>query len=105
MSSEPNRPDDIDTEGKTVPPYEGRRKSAEVDDPAKTRKKGARTGGATGPVQDDEMKAPEPERTEGGATGSPADRRASKGAPQADTEDEGTGPAHHRGTPRGEDQP
>ena len=98
-------PDDADTDGRAVPPYEGRRKSADVAGKEKTSKDGARTAGATGPVEDDDMKAPEPGRTRGGATASPADEQAGRpddGRPPRRRP--GTGPAHHRGTPRGEDQ-
>ncbi|MEN3268261.1 MAG: hypothetical protein V7646_5155, partial [Pseudonocardia sp.] len=44
--------------GPAVPPYEGRK--TEADAKQSTEKDGARTGGATGPVSDDEMKAPDP---------------------------------------------
>ena len=52
MTSGPNANEDPDTEGSTVPPYDGRRESADVDGPEKSTKDGARTGGATGPVED-----------------------------------------------------
>ncbi|MDJ0347043.1 hypothetical protein QMK19_38370 [Streptomyces sp. H10-C2] len=108
MIREPNRPDDIDTEGKAVPPYEGRRTSAHVKGNAEPTKGGVKTGGASGPVEDDDMKAPEPSRTRGGATGSPADEKAAGGSrrsPSGDAaDDDGTGPAHQRGASRAEDQ-
>jgi hypothetical protein len=40
-----------DTEGRTLPPYEGRRETADVDDQIKSEKEGAKTAGATGPVR------------------------------------------------------
>jgi len=40
-----------DTEGRTLPPYEGRRDSADVDDQNQTVKDDAKTAGATGPVR------------------------------------------------------
>lgn len=52
MTTSPN-PDDPDTEGTTIPPYDGRRESADVDGPEESVKDGARTGGATGPVESD----------------------------------------------------
>lgn len=112
MTSDPNRPDNADADadakgkgkGKAVPPYEGRKKSAEVEDKGKTSKKGVRTAGATGPVEDEDMKAAEPWETEGGATGTPADEKPADRTRRSRDDDTGTGPAHHRGTPRGEDQ-
>lgn len=52
MTTSPN-PDNPDTEGTTIPPYDGRRESADVDGPEESVKDGARTGGATGPVESD----------------------------------------------------
>jgi hypothetical protein len=94
----------IDEENKAVPPYEGRRESGRAKGP-ETSKKGPRTGGATGPVEDPEMKAEEPDRTPGGATASPADEKAAgrmRGA--EDPDEQGTGPAHQRGVHRAEDE-
>jgi hypothetical protein len=104
MTNDPNRPDDADTEGRAVPPYEGRRKSADVAGKEKTSKEGARTAGATGPVEDEDMKAKEPGRTKGGATESPDDEKPADRTRRPRDNGSGTGPAHHRGTPRGEDQ-
>lgn len=64
-----------DTEGRAVPPYEGRREAADVDGADEAVQDGAYVGGATGPVADDRMKAPDPAETEGGATTSPADEQ------------------------------
>ncbi|MDX6325023.1 MAG: hypothetical protein QOK15_1377 [Nocardioidaceae bacterium] len=47
----PNKNENPDTEDTTVPPYDGRRESADIDGPEKATKDGARTGGATGPVE------------------------------------------------------
>jgi hypothetical protein len=86
-----------------MPPYEGRRETADVDDPEKLRKDGANVGGATGPVESDEMKAPEPDDTPRGEHASPADEQPAAHSPgDAPAEDEGVGPAHHPGTPKGE---
>ena len=103
MVKEPNRPDDKGTEGRTVPPYEGRRKSADVAGKEKSARHGAKTAGATGPVEDDEMKAAEPEQTPEGATGSPADERPARRSRKSGHDDM-TGPDHMRGTRRAEDQ-
>lgn len=98
----PNPGGDIDTADSALPPYEGRSESTEdatrpgSDEPG-------RIGGGAGPVEHDEMKAPEPESTPGGATASPADEQPARQAPETEKADPGTGPAHHSGTPRGED--
>ena len=94
---------DPDTEGRTVPPYEGRRRSAEVDDQSETEKEGAKTAGATGPVRDDEMKAADPMGTERGPEASPADEQPADQIPGGESSDPGVGPAHFPGTQRGED--
>ena len=60
-------------------------------------------GGATGPVEDDEMKAADPADTPGGATGSPSDEQPASEMPETDLDDDAVGPAHERGhRPRGE---
>jgi hypothetical protein len=104
MTRKPNDPDDPDTGGRTVPPYVDRRKAADPEHNPPSRKRGARTGGASGPTEDDRMKAPEPERTPGGRTGSPAREKPADRTEPTEHTDEGTGPAHYRGTGRGEDQ-
>jgi hypothetical protein len=91
--------------GSEVPPYDGRRESADVDsDDELLHRDGANVGAATGPVEtDDSMKDPEPADTPRGAVASPAEEQ-----PAADTVEEhpgpaSTGPAHYAGTSRGED--
>lgn len=104
MTQQPPDPNDPDTEGSAVPPYEGRKEEATSGEGATT--DDARTGGAVGPVDDPEPKAPDPEDTPGGATASPADEQPAADAPGEDSDDPGgTGPAHHGGTGRAEDQP
>jgi len=100
----PDSPDNIDTEGKTLPPYEGRRETADVDGKEKSTKDGAKTAGATGLVEDDEQKAPEPADTPGGATGSPSDEQPASQVEETDLDDDMVGPAHTEGTGRAEDQ-
>ena len=73
--------DDPDTEGRAVPPYEGRRETADVDPSEDSTKDGAKTAGATGPVEDPEMKAPDPADTDRGAVAIPGRRAA--GGPDA----------------------
>jgi len=95
--------DDPDTEGRAIPPYDGRRESADVDDADQSVKDGAKVGGATGPVADPEQKAPDPAQTDRGAVASPADEQSAESMPESEDSDSGVGPAHVAGTPRGED--
>lgn len=101
----PNANEDPDTANTTVPPYEGRRKSGEIDTKDKSTKDGVKTAGAVGPVADDEMKAARPEDTDRGAVASPADEQPAAES-GGSAEDEGsTGPAHVSGVPRGDNMP
>jgi hypothetical protein len=90
--------------GPAVPPYPGRRDRADVDTSGEsTHREGVRVGGATGPVEDAERKAPDPSGTPGGAVASPAEEQP---APESDEPaDPGVGPAHSAGVRRAEDQP
>jgi hypothetical protein len=103
MTMSPGEPGSTDFEGKAVPPYEGRRGSADVDDEEKARRDGANVGGATGPVESGERKAPVPEDTPRGAVASPADEQPAADSPGGDPGEASVGPAHHAGTTRGED--
>ena len=103
MTTSPN-PDDPDTEGSTLPPYEGRRESADVDGKEESSKDGAKVGGATGLVEDDEMKAPEPADTERGAVASPPDEQPAAESTDTDLDPGMVGPDHYKGTGRGEDE-
>jgi hypothetical protein len=94
---------DPDPAGRAVPPYEGRRETADVDPQEESTEQGAKVGGATGPVEDDEPKAPNPDFTEGGAIASPADEQPADQMPESEESDPGVGPAHVAGTSRGED--
>jgi hypothetical protein len=104
MTGDVNTPDGIDTEGKAVPPYEGRRESADAGDERKSVRDDARVGGATGPAEDGDPKAADPGQTPGGATGSPAEERPADTAPGTEPADDGVGPAHEPGVGRAEDQ-
>jgi hypothetical protein len=104
MTTDPNHDETPDTEGATLPPYDGRRESADVAGPEQSTRGGVRTGGATGPVQDDEPKAAEPADTERGEHASPADEQPAARSPATDRDPDMTGPSHHPGTPRAEDQ-
>ena len=87
--------------GAPVPPYEGRKTEADVEQ--ETTKEGARTAGATAPVSDDEMKAPEPSETERGSVASPADEQPAAETPDGESPEATTGPGHTPGTAKGED--
>lgn len=105
MTSGPNYNEDPDTEGKAVPPYEGRRESADIEGQDASTREGARVGGATGPVEDSEQKAPDPESTERGEHASPADEQPATDTPDVEGSDSGTTrPAHEPGTGRAEDK-
>lgn len=95
--------DDPDTEGRSIPPYDGRRESADVDDASQSVRDGAKVAGATGPVEDAASKAPEPAQTDRGAVASPADEQPADQMPESEHSDPGVGPAHVAGTPRAED--
>jgi hypothetical protein len=103
MTMSPGDPGPTDFRGKAVPPYEGRRESADVDGEEDVVRDGVHVGGATGPVESDEMKAPEPAETPRGAVASPADERPAAEHTGGDPGEASVGPAHHAGTTRGED--
>jgi hypothetical protein len=102
MTTTPD-PRSTDVEGRAVPPYEGRRERADVAGEERLRRDGANVGGATGPVESEEMKAPEPAGTPGGAVASPADEQPAADTPDDEPGEASVGPAHHPGTTRGED--
>lgn len=86
-----------------VPPYDDRQRSGDVDSKGKSTKQGAKTAGATGPVEDDEMKADRPEDTPRGAVASPADEQPAAESGGSAPDEGSVGPAHVAGTRRGED--
>ena len=81
-----------------VPPYEGRKTSAESGDT--TEKAGARTGGATAPTTDPDSKGD----TAAGATTSPVQEQPAASGGETDRDDDMVGPAHTPGTGRAEDK-
>jgi hypothetical protein len=89
------------TDDRPTPPYEGRKTEADAEQT--TVKEGARTAGATAPVSDPEMKAPDPAGTERGPAASPADEQPAQHTPDGESEEASTGPSHEPGTARGED--
>ncbi|MCW2765831.1 MAG: hypothetical protein JWO11_1790 [Nocardioides sp.] len=100
MTSGPNYNEDPDTQGKTVPPYEGRRETADVEGSEESTKDGARTGGATGPVEGVDDADPG-----SGGQASPADEQPAEEMSETDMDPDMTGPSHQAGTGRAEDQP
>ncbi len=104
MTSGPNYNEDPDTEGKTLPPYEGRKESADIAGPEESTKDGAKTAGATGLVEDAEPKAEDPASTERGEQASPADEQPGAESPATDLDPDMVGPSHEPGTGRAEDQ-
>jgi hypothetical protein len=104
MTMSPGDPGPTDpAQGSAVPPYEGRRESADVDGGQKPHRDGADVGGATGPVESDQRKAPEPADTPRGAVASPADEQPAEESGGPDPGEASVGPAHSAGTTRGED--
>ncbi len=104
MTTSPNA-DDPDTEGKTIPPYDGRRETADIDGSEDSTKDGAKTAGATGPVEDAEPKAPDPADTERGQHASPADEQPAAESTDTDLDPDMTDTASHTpGTGRAEDK-
>jgi len=106
MTSGPNANEDPDTEGKTVPPYEGRQEAADVDGSEESVQDGARTGGATGPVEGAGGGVEDSEETDRGAHASPADEQPAGESGGSGEGDHGTsGASHEAGTGRAEDKP
>ena len=105
MTMSPGDPGPTDpAQGSALPPYEGRRESADVDDDEEGRRDGANVGGATGPVESGERAAPEPAETPRGAVASPAGEQPAAASGGDDPGEASVGPAHTPGTTRGEDQ-
>jgi hypothetical protein len=97
-------PEEPDTGGRAMPPYDDRRTSADVDDEQDLHKDGANVGAATGPVENDEMKATPKEDTPRGAEASPADEQPASEMPETDLDKDMVGPDHYKGTGKGENK-
>lgn len=104
MTTIPN-PDDPDAEGKTLPPYDGRKGSADVGGPEEATQDGARTGGAGRPVESDSDEVDDPAQTERGRRASPADEQPAEEGHTASEPGGTSGAAHEPGTGRAEDKP
>ena len=97
-------PTDDPGSGRAVPPYDGRREAADVDGEEELRKDGANVGGATGPVESDEMKSTPKQDTPRGAEASPSDEQPAADMPETDLDKDMVGPDHYEGTGRGENK-
>jgi len=105
MTTTPDSNSPQDQDQRAIPPYDGRRTSADVDpDPDEAVRDGARVGGATGPVEGDPEQAPQSAPTAGTGGVSPADEQPAESTPEGDFSDPGVGPAHTTGTRKGEDR-
>jgi hypothetical protein len=101
----PNANEDPDTTNKTVPPYDDRKESGSVGSREESTREGVKVGGASGPVEDQDMKAADPADTARGAVASPADEQPASQSGGRDEDEGSVGPAHQPGTVRGEDVP
>jgi hypothetical protein len=97
-------PEEPDTGGRAMPPYEGRRESADIDNAEDLHKDGANVGAATGPVESDELKSTPKEDTPRGAEASPSDEQPASDMPQTDLDKDMVGPDHYTGTGSGENK-
>ncbi len=93
-----------DTGGRALPPYEGRREAADIGGEEELRKDGANVGGATGPVESDEMKSTPKEDTPRGAEATPSDEQPASDMPETDLDKDMVGPDHYSGTGSGENK-
>jgi len=101
--AEPGGGPRADTGDSAVPPYEGRRESADVDEGG-TYRDGANVGGAAGPRTSDGLSSPEPSETPRGAVASPSDETPAAENSGEGEQDPGVGPGHVSGAGRGEDK-
>lgn len=109
-------PDSSDTDnlasvepGGPVPPYAGRKESADIEPADETgeavgiHEDDANVAGGRRPMESDRMKAPTPSETPGGEHAAPGDEQPAADSGGDEPSEPGTGPAHASGTPRGED--
>jgi hypothetical protein len=98
------RPGGEQEPGGLVPPYEGRRETADVDDEGPP-DADVNVGAATGPVRADPgLTSEEPADTPGGAHASPAEEQPADQAAETEPDEGGVDlTAHTPGVPRGEE--
>lgn len=88
-----------------VPPYEGRKESANASAfRAAENSEEPNKGGAGQPVVDPEFEASAADETPGGRTASPADEQPATNTSESGSSDSGVDPAHQTGVGRGEDK-
>jgi hypothetical protein len=93
--------------GSAVPPYEGRKESADVaskEDDDDTVKQGVEVGGAVRPRETEGMNSPDPDDTPRGEHASPADEEPAEESGGDDPGPASTGPSHYSGVPKGENR-
>jgi len=96
-----------DRSDRALPPYEGRRESADVSGEGEdaVHNDGANVGGATGPAESSDMKSAPKEDTPRGAEASPSDEQpVGETSGSTPNPDQGVGPAHTAGTGRAENK-
>jgi hypothetical protein len=90
--------------GGVVPPYEGRKESADPVQEGGSYRQGVRVGGAGGQKSGDQSTPVDPATTPGGRTASPADEEPASQMPGGSSAEQGTDTGSHMaGVPRGED--
>jgi hypothetical protein len=96
-------PDDTPGGNPAVPPYEGRKESADVAPSDQGEKDGVGVGGASRPTEAKPgLRQPDPDQSPRGAVASPADEQPAAAQQEAKPDEGSTGPAHQAGVPRAE---
>lgn len=89
-----------------VPPYDGRKESADVGPADEVVEDDADVGGARRPTESDRGQvSPDPQSTPGGEHASPADEQPAEESGGDEPGEAETGPGHVPGTAKGERQP
>jgi hypothetical protein len=87
-----------------VPPYEGRKETADIGTADETEEQGAYVGGARRPTESPGgLTSDEPRETPRGAHASPSDEQPAAAVGGSEPGEAAVGPAHEPGTPRGEE--
>lgn len=106
-------PTDPASGDRPLPPYEGRKEAADIEEADESgeapgmHSEGANVAGGQRPKESTQTKAPPPGETPRGEHAAPSEEETP--AAEADEDsgvpmDEGVGPAHYAGTPKGENQ-
>jgi hypothetical protein len=87
-----------------IPPYEGRKKTADIGTADETEEQGAYVGGARRPTESPGgLTSDDPQDTPRGEHAAPSDEQPAARSGGAEESEASVGPAHEPGTPRGED--